>query len=429
MLESLNPMIVESVLTAYLKRKYSKILQFSSLGNVDPPRPQPGKEYLLYVHIPFCEELCPYCSFNRFVLERDLAREYFKALGREIEMYAGLGFDFAAVYVGGGTPTVLPQEMGILLDSLRKLFQVKEVSLETNPNHLTHETLSLLKDSGVNRLSVGVQSFDDRLLKLMERYHKYGSGAEIREKLAKIMGMFDTLNIDMIFNFPTQTKSMLDRDLEIVDEMEADQVTFYPLMVSDMTRNELARRFGPLSYLQEKAFYDRIAGSLEKNYTCGTAWCFSRKKTMIDEYIVDYDEYIGTGSGSFGYVNGACFANTFSLTGYIKAVEQQKLPLLARRDFSRTEQIQYDFVMKLFGTSLEVSKAEAKFNGEFSKTLWKEISLFRMVGALYNDNGVLRLTRRGQYLWVIMMREFFTGVNNFRDICRAALETPEECLH
>jgi len=212
-------MIVESVLTAYLKRKYSKILQFSNLGNIDPPRPQPGKEYLLYVHIPFCEELCPYCSFNRFVLERDLAREYFKALGSEIKMYAALGFDFASVYVGGGTPTVLPQEMSILLDSLRKLFHVKEVSLETNPNHLTHETLRLLKDNGVNRLSVGVQSFDDRLLKLMERYHKYGSGAEIRDKLAKIMGMFDTLNIDMIFNFPTQTKSMLDRDLAIVDEM------------------------------------------------------------------------------------------------------------------------------------------------------------------------------------------------------------------
>jgi len=78
--ENLFRMIVESVLTAYLKRKYSKILQFSNLGNIDPPRPQPGKEYLLYVHIPFCEELCPYCSFNRFVLERDLAREYFKAL-------------------------------------------------------------------------------------------------------------------------------------------------------------------------------------------------------------------------------------------------------------------------------------------------------------------------------------------------------------
>ena len=421
-------MIVESVLTAYLKRKYSKILQFGSLGDIESPLPEPGKDYLLYIHVPFCEELCPYCSFNRFVLDRDVAREYFHALSREIRMYADLGFDFASVYVGGGTPTVLPQEMGILLDTLRKLFHIKEVSLETNPNHLTAETLKILKHSGVNRLSVGVQSFDDGLLKLMERYHKYGSGAEVREKLEKIMGMFDTLNVDMIFNFPTQTISMLDRDLEIIDEMQTDQVTFYPLMVSDMTRNELARRFGPISYLQEKAFYHRIAERLEKNYTCGTAWCFSRKKSMIDEYIVDYDEYVGAGSGSFGYLNGACFANTFSIADYIKAVEQGKLPLMARKDFSAAEQIQYDFMMKLFGTSLDVAKAEAKFNGEFLKTLWKELILFRLTGALYHDNGVLKLTRRGQYLWVIMMREFFTGVNNFRDICRATRKNSQGCF-
>ncbi|MBI4965725.1 MAG: coproporphyrinogen III oxidase family protein [Desulfomonile tiedjei] len=421
-------MIVESVLTAYLKRKYSKILQFGSLGDIEPPRPQPGKDYLLYIHVPFCEELCPYCSFNRFVLEKDLAREYFKALNREIRLYAELGFDFASVYVGGGTPTVLPQEMGLLLEDLGTLFRVREISVETNPNHLTDETLKILKNSGVNRLSVGVQSFDDGLLKAMERYHKYGSGVEIRDKLAKIMGMFDTLNVDMIFNFPTQTMLMLERDLEIIDEMAADQVTFYPLMVSDITRKELARRFGPISYRQEKAFYDRIAERLNKNYTCGTAWCFSRKKTMIDEYIVDFDEYVGAGSGSFGYVHGACFANTFSIADYIKAVEQEKLPLLARRDFSRTEQIQYDFMMKLFGTSLDVAKAEVKFNGEFLATLWKELSLFRLAGALNNDNGVLKLTRRGQYLWVIMMREFFTGVNNFRDTCRAALKTPQECI-
>ncbi len=418
-------MIIENVLTAYLKRKYSKLLQFSSLGDIEPPRPRPGKEYLLYVHIPFCEELCPYCSFNRFPLEKDLAREYFKALELEIRLYADLGFDFASVYVGGGTPTVLPKEMGSLLDTLRNLFRIKEISLETNPNHLTDDTLRILKDSGVNRLSVGVQSFNDGLLKLMERYHKYGSGSEIRDKLTKIMGMFDTLNVDMIFNFPTQTMDMLDRDLAVIEEMKADQVTFYPLMVSDMTRNELARRFGPISYRQEKAFYERIAGKLDKNYTCGTAWCFSRKKTMIDEYIVDYDEYVGTGSGSFGYANGACFANTFSVADYIEAVERGKFPLLARKDFSKIEQIQYDFMMKLFGASLDVSRAEAKFDGDFLKNLWKEILLFRLAGALYTDNGVLRLTRRGQYLWVIMMREFFTGVNNFRDVCRSALKTPE----
>ncbi|MGB6066964.1 MAG: coproporphyrinogen III oxidase family protein [Desulfomonilaceae bacterium] len=415
-------MIVEGLLTTYLKRQYANVLRLTDFERITPPRPRKDTKYLLYVHVPFCEELCPYCSFNRFPLDKDLARVYFEALLQEIEMYHEIGFDFSSVYVGGGTPTVLPREIGILLEEIRKKFSIKEVSLETNPNHLTDEIVTILKDGGVNRLSVGVQSFQDDLLKQMERYHKYGSGFQIQERLAKYAGMFDTLNVDMIFNFPTQTNSMLQRDLEAIKNIEAGQVTFYPLMVSDVTRNELARRFGSISYRQEKNFYNRIVETLEDDYTWGTAWCFSRKKSMIDEYIVDYDEYVGAGSGSFGYVDGTCLANTFSVPHYLTFVQKGEWPILAKKDFSRRERVRYDFMMKLFGTSLNIEKEENKFGGEFMRTLWKEISLFRVAGALVNDHGIIRLTRKGRYLWVIMMREFFTGVNNFRDICRAAIQ-------
>jgi coproporphyrinogen III oxidase-like Fe-S oxidoreductase len=262
----------------------------------------------------------------------------------------------------------------------------------------------------------------------MERYHKYGSGLEIQERLAKYAGTFDTLNVDMIFNFPSQTASMLEKDLQIIKDIKADQVTFYPLMVSDITRAELARRFGSISYRKEKVFYNRIVEMLEDQYTWGTAWCFSRKNSMIDEYIVDYDEYVGAGSGSFGYVDGACLANTFSIPKYLEAIGNGQWPILAKKDFSKRERALYDFMMKLFGTALDIHKEENKFGGEFMKTLWKEISLFRAAGALVNDAGFIRLTRRGRYLWVIMMREFFTGVNNFRDICRAAVQASNECV-
>jgi coproporphyrinogen III oxidase-like Fe-S oxidoreductase len=412
-------MILERALTAYLKRKNSGILTFDSFGNISPAEARAGVDYLLYVHIPFCEQLCPYCSFNRFPLDVELAREYFRALSTEIRMYADLGYDFSALYVGGGTPTVLPGEISRLLGDLRTMFHIREISLETNPNHLTEEIVGMLTNAGVNRLSVGVQSFDNSLLKQMERYHKYGSGSEIRERLDRLKGRFDTVNVDMIFNFPTQTMAVLQRDVETIEQIRADQVTFYPLMVSDMTRRELSRKFGPMSYRQEKAFYERIVEMLEDTYSFGTAWCFSRKSSMIDEYIVDYDEYVGAGSGSFGYVHGTCFANTFSIREYLEAVAARRFPLLARKEFSKREQIHYDFMMKLFGTSLDVAEAEQKHGGEFMKTLWKEISFLRAASALVNENGMLRLTRKGRYLWVIMMREFFTGVNNFRDMCRA----------
>ncbi len=421
-------MIVETILTKYLKRKYNSTLNFTTFSEVAPPVALPGTPYLLYVHIPFCEELCPYCSFNRFKFDGASAKSYFHALSREILMYRDMGFDFDAVYVGGGTPTVLPEEMANLLLDIKTWFGVATISLETNPNHLTDPVLSMMKQAGVNRLSVGVQSFDDSLLKQMERYHKYGSGREIKEKVSHYMGTFDTLNVDMIFNFPTQTLDMLNTDLEIIKEIRADQATFYPLMVSDTTRRVLAERFGAISYRQEQFFYETIVSRLLPEYSFGTAWCFSKQKSMIDEYIVDHDEYVGAGSGSFGYVRGTCFANTFSLDEYVSSIHRGKVPLTAKRDFSLREQVHYYFMMKLFGSRIDLREAEIKFNGHFEETIRKEIFLLRFLGALDVQAETMRLTNKGRYFWVIMMREFFTGVNNFRDLCRATMKGPDDCM-
>lgn len=415
-------MLVERLFTKYLKHKNAALLKFDEFEEFRTPVPEQGHKYLLYIHIPFCEELCPYCSFNRYKLERGVAKEYFKALDSEIGLYRDRGFNFSSVYVGGGTPTVLPDEMAQILLKLKDEFNVKEISLETNPNHLVDDVVRKMKQAGVNRLSVGVQSFDDGLLKKMERFHKYGSGEEIKNKLGDLMGTFDTLNVDMIFNFPTQTLDMLEYDLEVIRGIRADQATFYPLMVSDVTRHELAKRFGKISYAQEKRFYDKISDVLDSDYSCGTAWCFSRKKGMIDEYVVDYDEYVGVGSGSFGYVNGACFANTFSLQDYSNLLNSGKLPLMAKKAFRIKDRVSYYLMMKLFSTSLDMDEAEKKFNGKFQSLLFKELAALKLYGALTQKGAKLNLTRKGRYLWVVMMREFFTGVNNFRDICRSAID-------
>ncbi len=415
-------MITEALMTAFLRRKYRTLLQLTDFEDLAPPPPRPDGQYLIYVHIPFCEELCPYCSFNRFPLEKDLAREYFSALRTEIRMYADRGYDFNSAYIGGGTPTVLPDEAGSLLEELRRLFPIKEISMETNPNHLTDPILRILKEGGVNRLSVGVQSFDNGLLEKMERKHKYGAGEEIKDRLTTYTGMFDTLNVDMIFNFPGQTDAMVERDVGIIREINANQATFYPLMTSDATGSELARRFGSISYRQEKRFYNLILDRLGRDYAPGTAWCFSRNRGMIDEYIIDHDEYVGAGSGSFGYLDGAVWANTFSVPMYVESITNGRFPLFAKKDFSLLDRARYDFLMKLFGTRLDLEAVEKKFDGKFQSSLRKELFLFKLCGAVKREAGELRLTRKGLYYWVIMMREFFIGVNNFRDICRAKLE-------
>jgi coproporphyrinogen III oxidase-like Fe-S oxidoreductase len=410
--------MIYSLIAGKARREFSRAMRFEDGGTPRVPPPGDPRPRLLYIHIPFCERLCPYCSFNRVAFAEDLCRAYFLALRKEIILYRELGYDFGAIYIGGGTPTVLIDELEETITLARASFHIRELSVETNPNHLTEERLTVLQRAGVNRLSVGVQSFDDGLLKKMDRYDKYGSGAEIAGRLRQTLGRFGTLNADMIFNFPTQTAAMLDRDLDTLHQIGIDQVTWYPLMLSDSTRQKVMETLGHVDYRQEERFYHQIVGRLVPAYRFSSAWCFSRRQAMIDEYIVDYDEYAGLGSGSIGYLNGTCYANTFDINGYIAQVDRGELPLAASRIFSVRDRLRYDFLMKLFGTHLNTAKLRKKCEGKFLRLLWPDLLAFSLIGALLWRAPDIVLTKRGRYAWVVLMREFFTAVNNFRDYCR-----------
>ena len=410
--------MINQIVTYMTKRKFARSLKFEEGTLPELPSCNDEKQRLLYLHIPFCEELCPYCSFHRIAFEETLTRRYFKALRREIEIYHEKGYKFSGIYVGGGTPTVLIDELAETLNLARKTFSITDISVETNPNHLNSKNIEILQHSGVKRLSVGVQTFNDDLLKKIGRYDKYGSGETIVERLKNTQGCFDTLNADMIFNFPGQTSEMLDADLAILLNLNMEQVTFYPLMISALTREIMGKTVGAVDFRNEEKLYKLIVRRLEKNYDFSSAWCFSRKKTLIDEYVVDYDEYAGLGSGAIGYLRGTCYSNTFDIAKYIASLEEGKLPLQASRSFDLHDQMNYDFMMKLFSTKLDITALQKKYNGKFLNTLWKEIAVFEIVRAFRYFPPYLHLTPYGRYLWVIMMREFFIAVNNFRDYCR-----------
>jgi coproporphyrinogen III oxidase-like Fe-S oxidoreductase len=415
-------MLVEKLITYVARRKNESYLQFSSPAIPEVTRQTSNTPALLYVHIPFCEELCPYCSFNRVVFREDIARLYFEALRKEIIMYRELGYAFEGLYVGGGTPTVLIDELAAILALIKQTYPVKEISVETNPNHLTEANLRILKASGVNRLSVGVQTFDNDLLKAIERFHKYGSGEEIGERIRTTQGIFQTLNIDMIFNFPLQTLAILEKDLSTLVNLGVDQITYYPLMVSTSTEAAMKRKLGVVDYDRGRSFYEMIIAMLSPHYRPSTAWCFSRSEAPIDEYVVNYEEYAGLGSGSIGYLGGIAYANTFDIMEYIAKINNGIMPITGKKVFSLKERLRYDFLMKLFGMTLDLRYLAARYGTSIYKYLWPEITFFLLVGGLRKQGGVLSLTKKGRYYWVLMMREFFIGVNNFRDFCRAELQ-------
>lgn len=402
-------------------RVMEQVLTFPEDGGRMPPvpAPVPGRAYLLYVHVPFCESLCTYCSFHRVQFQRDKADGYFTALRDEIRSYRRLGYGFSEVYVGGGTPTIWMEQLAETLALIRESWPIRKISVETNPNHLTRPVLDGLLEAGVKRLSVGVQSFDDHLLRAMGRYAPYGSGQETADRLRAARGLFETLNADMIFNLPNQRRASLERDLEILGDVGVDQVSYYPLMVADSARKRMAKTMGLVDYRGEEALYTLIRQRLGRTHPPSTVWTFSRGNRMLDEYIIETDEYVGVGSGSFSYLRGALYSTSFSINRYGRLVAQRGVAITRRRGYSRQWQLRYDLLMQLFGLRLDRQKALQRFGPGYFRALWKELAGLELMGAIRRTPEGYALTERGMYLWLIMMRRFFTTVNNFRDQMRA----------
>ena len=416
--------VSERLLTAVLKSQTRLVLTSNPNEDLTLPPPVPGHNYTLYMHVPFCESLCPYCSFNRFLYEGKKAVDYFAALREEMRMVANLGYDFKTLYIGGGTPTINLEELVKTIDLARELFDIHEVSCETNPNHLVPEYVEQLKDR-VQRLSVGVQSFNTDLLQQMNRLEKFGDGEKILERIRYAAPYFESLNVDMIFNFPNQTLEMLNADLDVILSSGAQQVTFYPLMSASSVEKSMANSVGKPSHDREWQFFNLINDRLSSEFKQLSAWTFVRKAAgMIDEYIVDSEEYVGIGSGSFSYLNGILFVNHFSINQYSSTVHSGKFGVNAQKKYDRLSQMRYWFMMNLFGMDFE----RKAFKQRFGVPIWFGLGLemlFMEITMAFKPGNRNHLTRRGQYMSVVMMREFFAGVNNLRDLARKNLSPLE----
>ncbi len=422
---------VEALVGRLIQTASRRYLKFDDTSDVtELPGPKPTGSYLLYLHIPFCVTLCPFCSFHRVEFKKARAQTYFDALRREIRLATTAGYTFGEIYIGGGTPTVMPTELVRTIELVRELHDVTRISVETNPDDLDESIVSQLHQAGINRLSVGVQSFDDELLKEMKRYDKYGSGETIRRRLVRLRDTFDTLNVDMIFNFPHQTGASLQRDLAILTgEIAADQVSFYPLMATRTTRKAMQQSLGNVDFTRESSMYGQIADHmLASGYTRSSAWCFSRGTNMIDEYITEQNEYLGLGSGAFSYLDGRIMASTFSINHYMKRVEQGETGIVRQRVLGRTDTMRYYLLMRLFSGYLDLDAADAHFEGQFQKGLRPELAALRLYGAIQKQASTIRLTDRGYYLWVVMMREFFSGVNRLREQMRHNIARETEVI-
>lgn len=350
---------------------------------------------------------------------------YFEALRNEIRLVHALGYEFDSMYIGGGTTTVILSELVHTIELAKELFGLKEVSCEADPNSLDGEFADTLCGL-VDRYSVGVQSFDDGILRQIGRYEKFGSGADTIKRLMDAVGKFAILNVDMIFNFPSQSFDMLRRDIDTLLSVMPDQISYYPLMSSPSAKGIIKRSMGEVSLDNEKRFYYEISDALSAKYDMLSSWAFGKKeKNMFDEYVVDHDEYVGVGSGAFSFLDGSLYVNSFSLKRYEDAVNGGKLSPERTRSYPKRAQMWYRMMVELFGSSLDMGAFNAKFDTDITFSMALEISFLKLRGYVKQTNSHLLTTRKGRYAFVSLMKEFYIGMDYVRESSRSALEGKE----
>ena len=389
-----------------------------------PPEPQPGHQYLLYAHIPFCKTLCSYCTFHRFLFKEHKAREYFVNLRKEMDYVKALGYDFTSMYIGGGTTTIIEEELIQTIEHARKLFPgIKEVSCETDPLQIATPTFRNLKGL-VDRMSIGVQSFNDDILKMTERYDKFGSGALIYERLQEALELFPTTNIDMIFGFRGQNLDMLQRDMDLLVQLNPRQITTYPLMVKSQTRKSVKQTIAAKG-LELADQYAVIMNTLGSHYRQLTSWTFGRTHDEgFDEYVVDHDEYLGVGSGAFSFLGNSLYVNTFSLHRYGERISSGKTGVERRRTFDKHAVLQYRLLLGLFSARLSRKYFREVHGVDLDRALFKEMLGLRIAGAIKDnpeDPDNLIVTDAGKFLGLVMMKAFYSGMDNVRAELRKPL--------
>lgn len=321
-----------------------------------------------YIHIPFCKKICSYCDFCKIYYNELYINKYLDALENEINTYYK-GELLDTLYIGGGTPSSLS------LDELDRLFSILkglntsnnlEFTIECNIEDITEDKLKLFKDNGINRLSIGVESFDKDNLEFMNRPSIDMSKLYLAKKY------FDNINIDLIYALPDETLDILNRDLDSVLELNPKHISIYSLIIENNTMiKDLEPIDDELDYQMYKLICDRLSNY---NHYEISNFAISGYESKHNLTYWNNDEYYGFGMGASGYVNNIRYTNTKSINHYIKNELNRVEELLDSSDKEK-----YELIMgfrKISGINLDNYKK--KYN--------KDLLDNRIINKLISEN-------------------------------------------
>ncbi|WP_249659435.1 radical SAM family heme chaperone HemW [Lysinibacillus fusiformis] len=373
----------------------------------------------VYIHIPFCHQICNYCDFNKFYFKNQPVDEYIEALGKEMALATQKNPEsfrhIETIFLGGGTPTALsPQQLDKLLTLIRTYIPmncVTEFTSEANPDELSAEKLQVLFEGGVNRLSMGVQSFDQGLLQKIGRTH---SNEHVYETiaLAKKIG-FQNISIDLMYGLPGQTMAQWKDSLEKALALDLPHFSAYSLIVEPKTifYNQYAK--GKLLLPTEDLeadMYDVLMQQMElhglQQYEISN---FAKPGYHSEHNKIywDNDEYAGFGAGAHGYLAGVRYSNHGPLKKYMETVFAGELPIVHEHEVSQAEKREEQMFLGLRKTEgvkhkIYEEKLKVPIVAHYDSVLKELVSK----GLLEHDDVGVRLTRKGRFVGNEVFQQF-----------------------
>ncbi len=365
-----------------------------------------------YVHIPFCTQICYYCDFSKVFIKNQPVDSYLEHLIEEYDSYDIQ--KLRTLYIGGGTPTALSApQLAFLLEKLTDkldLSYLEELTIEANPGDLDQEKIAILKDSPVNRVSLGVQTFNDRMLKQIGRSHLE---KDIYENIANLKKAgFDNISIDLIYALPKQTMEDVKINVAKAIALDIPHMSLYSLILENHTvfMNRMRRGKLPLPKEDlEAEMFEYIIAELEKagfeHYEISN---FSKPGFESRHNLMYWDnaEYYGIGAGASGYVDGVRYKNHGPIRHYMQAVEagntrvQEEVLTLKEK----MEEEMFLGLRKKSGVSKK--RFEEKFGLSFEDHYGAVVSELTEQGLLVPDRDIVRMTKQGLFLGDTVAEKF-----------------------
>ena len=356
----------------------------------------------LYLHIPFCEQICPYCPYNKERYRDNLAERYVAALITEMDFYSEIigKKPVTSLYIGGGTPTtMLDCGLDKIIGHIRDVFNLQcDIHMESHPNHLSADNLGRIKALGVQHLSLGVEALFDRHLKFLGRpYTADGAKEAVRRAVA---AGFKCVNVDVMFALPGQTYEEIETTGRELVKLGVDQIAAYPLFRFPHTplgRAHPAQNHVLFQSLKRRRML-RILENIfyQARYERTSAWAFTRRG--IPRYCsVTVPLYLGLGASGGSYLKDVFYLNTFGVAEYINAIEERGRAVALSIDLTAKMQRAGWLYWRIYETRFAKVEYQERFGEDLDRAYGRYLWILKRLGCLRDDGERITLSDRGAF--------------------------------